>query len=113
LVAKNCIDGEDVNCILSGNNSCIFAVVPVLQNRKCWVSSPCRGNRGLAMTQTNEMMFSAPIEKLGDFITAFRYLEEHDQQIPFEPELHPERKLKDGYADIGRTMGIPYKDVTN
>jgi len=113
LVAKNCIDGEDVNCTLSGHNSCVFAVVPVLQNRKCWVSSPCRGNRGLAMTQTNEMMFSAPIEKLGDFIKAFRYLEEHDQQIPFEPELHPERKLKNGYADIGRTMGIPYKGVTN
>ena len=113
LVAKNCIDGEDVNCTLSGHSSCIFAVVPVLQNRKCSVTSPCRGNRGLAMTQTNEMMFSAPIEELGDFITAFRYLDEHAQQIPFEPQLLPERKLKNGYADIGRTMGIPYDGVNN
>jgi hypothetical protein len=65
------------------------------------------------MTQTNEVIFSAPIEILGDFVKAFQYLEEHGQQIPFELELRPERTLKDGYADIGRTMGIPYKGVTN
>jgi len=113
LVAKDCIDGVDVTCTLSGHSACVLAVVPVIQNRKCWVASPCRGDRGIAMAQTNEVIFSAPIEILGDFVKAFRYLEEHGQQIPFELELHPERKLKDGYAAIGRTMGIPYEGVTN
>lgn len=113
LVAKDCIDGVDVTCTLSGHSVCILAVVPVLQNRKCWVANPCRGDRGIAMAQSNEVMFSAPIEILGDFVKAFQYLEEHGQQIPFELELHPERKLKDGYAAIGRTMGIPYEGVTN
>ena len=113
LLAKDCIDGVDVTCTLSGHGVCILAVVPVLQDRKCWVASPCRGDRGIAMTQTNEVIFSAPIEILGDFVKAFQYLEEHGQQIPFELELRPERTLKDGYADIGRTMGISYKGVTN
>jgi len=113
LVAKDCVDGEDISCTISGHGACIMAVIPVLQKRKCWISSPCRGDRGIAMAQTNEVIFSAPIEILEDFIKAFRYLEEHGQQIPFDLELTPERTLKDGYADIGRTMGIPYKGVTN
>jgi len=65
------------------------------------------------MAQNNELIFSAPIEALDDFVKAFRYLEEHGQQIPFNFELNPERNLKDGYADIGRTMGIPYDGVKN
>ena len=85
----------------------------MLQNRKCYVASPCRGDRSIAMAQNNEMIFSAPIEVLEDCVKAFHSLEEHGQQIPFDLELHPERKLKDGYADIGRTMGIPYDDVKN
>jgi len=113
LVAKDCIDGVAVTCTLSGHSACIWAVVPVLQKRKCWITSPCIGDRSIAMAQNDEVIFSAPTEMFGDFIKAFRYLEEHGQQIPFELELHPERKLKDGYADIGRTMGIPYNGVTN
>jgi uncharacterized protein (DUF169 family) len=112
LVAKDLIDGVHIDYTLSGHVACVWAVVPVIQNRKCWVASPCRGDRGFAMTQSDELIFSAPIEMLGDFVNAFKYLEEHNQ-IPFELELHPERKLKDGYADIGRTMGIPYNGVTN
>lgn len=65
------------------------------------------------MAQTNEVIFSAPIEMLGDFVKAFRYLEEHGQQILFDLELKSERTLKDDYVDIGRTIGIPYKGVTN
>jgi len=113
LLAKDCIDGEGITCTLSGHNACILAVVPVLQKRICWIASPCRGDRSIAMAQNNEMIFSAPIEMLGDFVKAFHYLEEHGQQIPFDLELHPERNLKDGYAAIGRTMGIPYEGVTN
>jgi len=112
LVAKDLIDGVHINCTLSGHAACIWAVVPVLQKRKCWVASPCRGDRSIAMTQSDEVIFSAPIEILGDFVNVFKYLEEHNQ-MPFELGLHPEHKLKDGYADIGRTMGIPYNGVTD
>ena len=113
LVAKDCIDGEDITSIFAGHCSCLRTVVPVLQKRKCWIVSPGRGERQNALTQNNEVIFSAPIEILGDFIKAFRYLEEHGQHIPFGLELDPNRKLKNGYADIGRTMGIPYDGVTN
>ena len=109
LVAKDCIDGVDTTCTFSGHGSCFWAVVPVLKKRKCWIVSPGRGDRQEGGAQNNEMIFSAPIEILGDFIKAFRYLEEHGQDIPFELYLHPERKPEIGcYTDIGRTMGIPY-----
>jgi len=39
LVAKDCVDGEDISCTISGHGACIMAVVPVLQKRKCWISS--------------------------------------------------------------------------
>lgn len=70
-------------------------------------------DRGIAMAQTNEMIFSAPIEVLEDFVKAFHYLEDHNQQIPFDFVLKLERILRDGYVDIGRTIGIPYWGVTN
>lgn len=60
------------------------------------------------MAQTNELIFFASIEKLGNFVKAFRYLEDHNQQIPFDFALKPERILRDGYVDIGRTIGILY-----
>lgn len=113
LAARNCIDGENVISTLSGNCACVFAVTPVLQNKKCAVISPCKGAREIAMTQNHEIIFSAPIEILEDFINAFHYLEEHGEGLPLSFKLCPERKLKDGYADIGRTMGIKYEGVSN
>lgn len=113
LVMKNCIDGENVTSVLSGHGACIFAVVPTMQNKKCNVISPCKGAREDAMTQNNEVIFSAPIEILEDLIKASHYLDKHGEGMPLSFKLQYERKLKDGYADIGRTMGIKYDGVSN
>lgn len=32
LIAKNCVDGGDVSCRMSGHAACVYAVVPILQN---------------------------------------------------------------------------------
>ncbi len=53
LLAKDCIDGEGITCTLSGHNACILSVVPSLKNRKCSITSPCRGDRSIAMAQNN------------------------------------------------------------
>jgi len=106
LIAKNAIDGEDVNCNLSGHDACIYAVVPVLKNNKCVVASPCRGDRCNAMTQNNEIIFSAPVSMLNDLVISLNHLENNDWGFPWPFELRPERELADNYAKIGRAIGI-------
>ena len=108
LIAKNCIDGEDITCRLGGHAACVYAVVPVLQNKQCVVASPCRGDRRIAMTQYNEIIFSAPIEMLREFVKALEYLEEHEWGYPWMFELKPEYELSNNYAKIGEKMGLKY-----
>lgn len=101
LIAKNCIDGKDVISRLGGHAACVYAIVPVLQEKKCTVTSPCSGDRSIAMTQYNEIIFSAPIEMLEKIVKALKYLEEHEWGYPWMPELKPEYTLTDRYAEIG------------
>ncbi len=106
LIAKNAIDGKDVDCKMSGHDACVYAVVPILQQNQCMVASPCRGDRRNAMTQNNELIFSSPLSLLAKFIDAFAYLDKHDWGFPWPFELRPERKLDDTAKDIGKKLGI-------
>lgn len=106
LIAKNAIDGEDINCKMSGHDACVYAVVPVLKEKQCMVASPCRGDRRNAMTQNNEIIFSSPINLLSKLNDALDYLEEHDWGYPWPFELRPERKLDETAVRIGKKMGI-------
>ena len=108
LIAKNCIDGGDVTCTLSGHAVCVYAVVPVLQDKQCLVASPCRGDRRIAMTQNNEMIFSARMELLEELVKALNYLKENDWVFPWRFFLKPERELRYNYREIGEKMGMEY-----
>lgn len=108
MIAKDCIDGEDVTSKLSGHAGCVYSIVPVLQNKQCLVVSPCRGDRRIAMTQQSEIIFSAPIEMLKDFVKALEYLEKHKWGFPWMLELKPERKLINNYKEIGEKIGLKY-----
>ena len=107
LLAKNCMDGEDVNCTLSGHAACVYAIVPILKHKQCLVTSPCRGDRRIAMAQHTEIIFSAPPEMITDLTKALIYLEERGEGFPWKIELKPEPKLGESYIKIGRIMGIP------
>jgi uncharacterized protein (DUF169 family) len=106
LIAQNAIDGRDVDCALAGHAACVYMVVPVLQKNRPAVACPCRGDRRNAMTQNNEIIFSAPIAELDVLMKALHYLDEHGWGYPWPFELHPERKLLDNYARLGRRMGM-------
>lgn len=108
LIAKNCIDGEDISCSLSGHAACVYGVVPVLSEGKCKIISPCRGDRRIAMAQDNEIIFSAPIEFIESLIDSLIYLKEHKWGYPWGFELKPERKLANNYEEIGRKIGMDY-----
>jgi uncharacterized protein (DUF169 family) len=106
LIAQNAIDGRDVECALAGHAACVYTVVPVLEKNRPAVACPCRGDRRNAMTQSNEIIFSAPIGELDDFVKALHYLDGHGWGYPWPFELHPEPKLVDNYARLGRLMGM-------
>lgn len=108
LIAKNCIDGEDLTCTLSGHAGCVYAIVPVIKEDKCNVVSPCRGFRSYAMTQREEIIFSCPIGEIEKYIAAYEHLGKNDWQYPYTRHIQPERRLKDNYQIIGETLGMNY-----
>jgi uncharacterized protein (DUF169 family) len=108
LITKNCIDGEDIYSILSGHSACVYSVVPVLKNNRCAVTSPCNGDRHLAMSQDNEIMFSGPISKLEEYAEGLIYLDKNGWEYPRGSQLRYERDLANNYKEIGIKMGMDY-----
>ena len=106
LIAQNAIDGRDLDCSLAGHAACVYTVAPVMQKKRPVVAAPCRGDRRNAMAQSNEIIFAGPTEGLADLVEALRYLDGHGWSYPWYFELHPERKLTDNYANLGRLMGM-------
>jgi len=108
LITKNCIDGKDVDSILSGHAAWVYAVVPVLNNNRCAVTSPCAGDRHFAMAQDNEIIYSGPIGKLGDYVKGLIHLEKNAWKYPRGDQLKFERKLGNNYKKIGIKMGMNF-----
>ena len=106
LMAVNWKDGHDITCRLSGHAACVYATVPVMLSREYQVTSPCAGDNRHAMAQDNEMVFTAPIEKVEDLITGLRYLEEHNIALPRVITAEFEYKLPEAYQNIGKMLGM-------
>ncbi len=108
LITKNCIDGEDLNCTMSGHAGCVYTMVPIIKENECKVVSPCRGFRSYAMTQRDELIFSCPADKIGDYLEGFKYLDKYDWKYPYTRHVKPERRLNDNYKKLGKKMGLDY-----
>jgi len=106
MIAINWIDGNDINCRLSGHAGCIYSIVPTLQNNQYQVSVPCLGDRKKAMTQNNELVFSSPIKKVKDLVTGFETLSKNNQGLPLNYTLPPEYELQESYIKIGKLTGM-------
>ena len=107
MIAKNWIDGGDITTTLSGHAGCVHAIVPVLKEKKCWVTSPCQGDRRIAATQDSELIFSGPLEILPDLVEAFNFFE-GEWKYPWPHYLQYERELSDNYAELGKMMGMDF-----
>ena len=96
-------DGRDINTVLGGHSACVYAVVPSMLEGKCQASVPCRGDRGYAGTQDNEMIFTIPRAQIA------RVIEGMDQpgtsSAPTRFSMNPEYMLSEGYAEIAKLMG--------
>ena len=101
-------DGRDITTVLGGHAACVYAVVPTMLKGECQAAVPCRGDRGRAGAQDDEMIFSVPQEKIGDL--AFGLEQAGTGNIPTRFSMTPEYKLSPSYAEIARLMGMKRAD---
>ncbi len=108
LRAKDCLDGVDVTCTLSGHAACVFMVVPLLQGMSCNVVSPCRGDRNFAMAQDDEIIFSARLDMLEGLVAALEYLADQGSGFPSKFLYKQEHELPLNYEEMGKIMGMKF-----
>lgn len=106
LMARTWIDGHDIACTLSGHGGCIHSVVPVIKKRNCQVTFPCWGDRRRAFAQDDEIVFSAPIEKVKDIITGLRGLKKYGLGLPLVPNMSREPEMLPSYMKIAKMTGL-------
>ena len=100
------IDGNDVNCRLSGDVGCVYSIVLALQNKQLQVTIPCMGDRVRGLAEENEMIFSFPIDRLGNLVEGLETLDSNNEGIPYKFKHLPEYKLKESYIKISKLMGM-------
>jgi len=110
MIVKNWIDGKDVYAQISGHGACVYSVVPVLQKKECSIAIPCRGERKLAGSQDDDIIYSIPIDLLPNFANGIDWLQDHGLGIPIVQEYKEEYDLKPGYKKLGELLGM---DMTN
>jgi len=109
LIVVNWIDGHDITCRLSGHAACVYSIVPVIQNRQYQVSSLCIGDRKRAMAQDNELVFTAPTEKVEDLVLGLKALAKYGNELPVKFTVMPEYELEESYTKIGKMLGMEVK----
>ena len=101
-------DGKDVPSVLGGHSACVYAVAPSLLRDECWVSVPCRGDRGYAGAQDDEMIFSVPKSKIGRLAEGLE--QKGTSNMPTRFSMAAEYKLSTSYAEAARQMGMGMPD---
>ena len=109
IMAKNWIDGLDIQTTMSGHVVCVYAVVPVLRERKIAVSCPCSGCFRIGMAAETDMIFSAPVDMLHDLLEGLLDLRKYKWGKPYNlVGIAPEYPLTEKYGQVGRMIGMDW-----
>jgi uncharacterized protein (DUF169 family) len=109
MVLKNCMDGEDITCQLSGHAACVYALVPPMKLQQCYIAIPCKGDRDVARAQDSDLIFSMPTKLLPEFIDCMQYEQKHEWGLPLHYKIMEEYPLKPKYRDFGQKLGLDMK----
>lgn len=101
-------DGRDITTILGGHAACVYAVVPTILKGECQVAMPCRGDRGRAGTQDDELIFSVPKDKIGRLAHGLE--QGGTGSYPTGFSMTQEYGLSESYAEMARLMGMKRAD---
>jgi uncharacterized protein (DUF169 family) len=108
MQAKNWLDGTDINVILSGHAACVYYVVPAVKDKGWHVSLPCGGDLRRAACESNNLVFSAPIEILEDLVAGLSAIQKAVSGIPLQISLAAEYYLPKSYVKIGKMLGMDW-----
>lgn len=95
-------DGHDISTVLGGHAACVYAVVPTMLKGQCQVAVPCRGDRGRAGAQDDEMIFAVPQNQIGRLVHGLQ--QSGTGAIPTRFSMKPEYRLSESYAQMARLM---------
>lgn len=101
-------DGRDITTVLGGHSACVYAVVPSMLKGECQASVPCRGDRGRAGAQDDEMIFTVPREQIGRLADGLE--KDGTGSTPTRFSMRPEYQLSPSYAEAARAMGMKASD---
>ena len=108
MLAKIWLDGEDINTRLSSHAACVYYVVPTIKENRWNISLPCGGDLRRAACETNNMIFSAPIEVLKDLYEGLKAIKEEKLGLPLNLSLAIEYNLPESYVEIGKIIGMEW-----
>ena len=96
--------GEDLPCNLSAAAGCVNYVVPAMQRNSFWVSIPCHGDIAFASGQPDELVFSAPFNKVDKLLSAISKRAGHGRGLPLHYHFEPEGWLPKAYIEVAKKM---------
>jgi len=109
IMAKNWIDGLDVQTTMSGHVVCVYAVVPVLREGKIAVNCPCSGCFRIGMAAETDMIFSAPVDMLHDLVEGLLDLRKYRWGKPYNlVAINPEYPLAGKYGEVAEKLGMDW-----
>ncbi len=106
LAALKYRQGELVTSTMEPASACVQAIVPALKNRRCQVSVPCGGDRKWGLAQDNEMIFTAPEEKLSSLMSGLRHIDEEGSVFPIKFGVKIGYPLDESYVKVSQMIGM-------
>jgi uncharacterized protein (DUF169 family) len=106
LIAVHWKEGRPLQILLSGHTACVFAIVPPAKEKKYQVTLPCIGDRRRAMAQDEEIIFSAPGQKLGDLLAGLRHRDSSGSGLPYLFSMATDYPLPDFYVKLAKKLGM-------
>lgn len=103
-------DGRDITTVLGGHAACVYAVVPTMLKQQCQAAIPCRGDRGRAGAQDDEIIFSVPKDQIGRLAHGLQ--QTGTGSIPTRFSMKTEYRLSESYAKMAQLMGMKKADGT-
>ncbi len=108
MMAKNWLDGKDIQTAMTGHAACVYYVVPTHKDRQWRMSIPCGGDLRRTGCDDYSMIFSAPVGALGDLLRGLQAMLDTDCGLPSAPTFAIEYPLEKSYIKIGKMIGMDW-----
>jgi len=112
LYGREYRDGGNLPCSLSAHAACVYGIVPAIDERRCQVAVPCRGDRYSAAADPDEMIATIPTTELGaiegrslaEVMEGLEEVEKTGSTLPSSRNLQAEYPLSESYEHIASEM---------